>query len=122
MDSSPANLPVITTQSGLKYQVLSQGAGPIAAPGESVRIHETTMLEDGTQIDSTRTRNQPLKFLLGGGQVIAGVDEGVTGMKVGERRRLIVPPALNKRTSYPPNLSPDATLLYDIELVAIIAK
>jgi len=62
----------------------------------------------------------PIKFTLGEKQVIAGVDEAVTGMKVGEIRKLIVSPALSKRQDYPPNLSPDSTLLYKIELVEII--
>ena len=113
---------IVTTHTGLRYQTVAAGHGPAALPGQSVHIHETTTLADGTLIYSTRTKNQPLKFLLGGNQVIAGVDEGVTGMKVGERRKLIVPPSLSKRTSYPPNTPPDATLYYDIELVEILAK
>lgn len=112
----------VTTSTGLVYQVVSYGKGPAAVPGQSVRIHETTTLADGTLIYSTRTNNKPLKFLLGGNQVIAGVDEGVTGMKVGERRHLMIPPALSKRSVYPANTPPDATLYYDIELVEIIEK
>jgi len=111
----------VTTTTGLKYRVVVAGSGPAAHPGQSVRIHETTTLADGTVVYSTRTKNDPLKFLLGGSQVIAGVDEGVTGMKVGERRKLIVPPDLSKRSSYPANTPPVATLYYDIELVEIMA-
>lgn len=89
----------------------------------SIRPHScTTTLADGTLICSTRAQNNPLKFLLGGNQVIAGVDEGVTGMRVGERRKLIVPPSLSKRSVYPPNTPPDATLYYDIELLEIDQK
>ena len=113
---------MVTSDTGLRYQTVAAGHGPAALPGQSVRIHETTTLADGTLIFSTRTRNQPLKFLLGGNQVIAGVDEGVTGMRVGERRKLIVPPSLSKRSSYPANTPPDATLYYDIELAEILAK
>jgi FKBP-type peptidyl-prolyl cis-trans isomerase len=91
-------------------------------PGHSVLIHETMTLADGSVLYSTRTNNNPLKFLLGGNQVIAGVDEGVTGMRVGERRKLVVPPSLSKRSVYPANTPPDATLYYDIELVEILAK
>jgi FKBP-type peptidyl-prolyl cis-trans isomerase len=112
----------VTSKTGLRYQIIVAGTGSAAQPGESVRIHETTTLADGTLIYSTRTRNNPLKFLLGGNQVIAGVDEGVTGMRVGERRRLIVPPSLSKRSVYPANTPPNATLYYDIELVEIVAK
>lgn len=112
----------ITTKSGLQYQVIVQGRGTPAKAGDQVRIHETKTLKDGTLIFSTRTKNSPLKFLVGGNQVIAGVDEGVTGMRVGERRKLIVPPSLSKRSSYPANTPPDATLYYDIELVEILPK
>jgi FKBP-type peptidyl-prolyl cis-trans isomerase len=109
----------VTTSSGLVYQIVKRGAGPAAKPGQHVLIHETTALADGTVIYSTRTKGKPLKFLLGGKQAIDGVDEGVTGMQVGERRKLIVPPKLSKRTSYQDGLSPDATLYYEIELVEI---
>ena len=112
----------ITTKSGLHYEVVVEGRGEPAKPGSSVRIHETTTLKDGTLIYSTRTNGKPLKFLLGGNQVIAGVDEGVRSMRVGERRKLIVPPSLSKRSSYPANTPPDATLYYDIELVEIIPE
>ena len=112
----------ITTKTGLRYQIVVAGSGPAARPGQFVRIHETTTLADGTLIYSTRTRNEPLKFLLGGNQVIAGVDEGVTGMKRDERRKLIVPPSLSKRLAYPTNVPQEATLYYDIELVEIRVK
>jgi FKBP-type peptidyl-prolyl cis-trans isomerase len=113
---------IVTTESGLSYQVVVAGNGPAARPGQAVRIHETTTLADGALIYSTRTKNTPLKFLLGGHQVIAGVDEGVTGMRVGERRKLTVPPSLSKRSVYPANTPADATLYYDIELVEILDK
>jgi FKBP-type peptidyl-prolyl cis-trans isomerase len=109
----------VTTSSGLVYQIVKRGAGPAAKSGQHVLIHETTALADGTVIYSTRTKDKPLKFLLGGKQAIDGVDEGVTGMQVGERRRLIVPPKLSKRITYQDGLSPDATLYYEIELVEI---
>lgn len=108
----------VTTPSGLRYQVLAAGDGATAQPGQRVSIHETTTLPHGTQIYSSRG-GAPITFLLGGGQVIAGVDEGVTGMRVGERRLLIVPPALSRRASYPANTPPDSTLHIDVQLVAI---
>jgi FKBP-type peptidyl-prolyl cis-trans isomerase len=113
---------MITTKSGLKYQIVVEGKGPAAMPGQTVRIHETTTLTDGSLIYSTRVRNNPLKFLLGGNQVIAGVDEGVRGMRIGERRKLIVPPSLSKRSVYPANTPPDAVLYYDIELIEILSN
>lgn len=107
-----------TTPTGLTYTVIEEGTGPAASPGQHVLIHETTTFDDGRVHFSTEGRT-PLRFLLGGNQVIAGVDEGVTGMRVGERRRLVVPPALSRRSAYPEGLSPDATLFYDVRLVAI---
>lgn len=112
----------ITTTSGLQYEVVKEGRGEPAMAGATVRIHETTTLQDGTVLYSTRSNGNPLKFLLGGNQVIAGVDEGVRGMRVGERRTLIVPPSLSKRSSYPSNTPPEAILYYDIELVEILPK
>lgn len=107
-----------TTPTGLTYTVVEQGAGPAARPGQHVLIHETTTFADG-RVHFTTEGGKPLRFLLGGNQVIAGVDEGVTGMRVGERRRLVVPPALSRRSAYPEGLSPEAILYYDITLVAI---
>ncbi len=112
--------PAVITKTGLRYQVVTEGNGAIVMTGQTVRIHETTTLVDGTVLYSTRPNNRPLKFLLGGNQVIAGVDEGVLGMKVGEHRKLIVLPALSKRSNYPANTPPDAILYYDIELVEIV--
>jgi FKBP-type peptidyl-prolyl cis-trans isomerase len=107
------------SNTGLSYAVLREGAGAVARRGQSVSIHEVTTLSNGTVLFSSREKNTPITFLLGGNQVIAGVDEGVTGMRVGERRLLIVPPALSKRSSYPANTPPDSTLRIDLELMAI---
>jgi FKBP-type peptidyl-prolyl cis-trans isomerase len=109
----------VRTASGLRYTVVRQGTGPVARTGQYVLIHETTAFADGRVHFTTRTGGRPLRFLLGGHQVIDGVDEGVRGMRVGERRRLIVPPNLSKRSEYPAGLSPEDTLYYEIELVAI---
>jgi FKBP-type peptidyl-prolyl cis-trans isomerase len=112
----------VTTPSGLVYEIVRHGSGPEARPGQHVVIHETTALADGTVHFSTRAKGRPLKFLLGGKQVIDGLDEGVTGMRAGERRKLVVPPKLSKRKEYPEGLSPDATLYYDVELVEIVRE
>jgi FKBP-type peptidyl-prolyl cis-trans isomerase len=111
----------MTTPSGLVYTVVKEGSGPAAHAGQHVTIHETTKLSDGRVHFSTRTDGRPLRFLLGGKQVIDGVDEAVTGMRVGEQRKLIVPPGLSKRSSYSEGLSPEDTLYYDVELMAIEA-
>lgn len=109
----------VTTESGLKYNVMEDGSGEKAVVGDLVSILETTTYRDGTVIFSTDDFGGPLKFLVGGDQVIEGVDEGVRGMQVGEKRSLIVPPSLSKRKEYPPSISPDSILLYEIELVKI---
>ena len=108
------------TNSGLRYSVLKQGRGEPAKKGQYVAIYESMRYLNGKSFYSLERPAPPIKFTLGEKQVIAGVDEAVTGMKVGEIRRVIVPPALSKRQDYPSYLSPDSTLLYTIELVEII--
>lgn len=110
---------MITTPSGLAYEVVEAGTGPVAKPGQMALIHETTQLADGTMITDTWALNHPIRFLLGGNQVIDGMDEAVTGMRVGERRKLIVPPSLSKRSTYPEDGSygPEDTLYYNVILL-----
>ena len=110
----------VQTNSGLAYEVVSEGSGPVAKPGQTVRIHETLTLPNGKLLFSSRTKGEPVTFLLGGNQVIAGVDEGVTGMRVGERRKLIVPQTLDGRTFDPEFIPPESSRHYDIELVEIV--
>lgn len=112
----------ITTLSGLRYTVLKVGSGEAAKAGQEVAIYESMGYLSGKQFYSIEKPAPPIKFTLGKKQVIAGVDEAVTGMKVGEIRKLIVPPALSKRTEYPAYLSKDSTLVYKVELVEIVKK
>lgn len=112
----------IRTASGLVYQVTKKGKGPAATSGQRVSIHETTRLSNGRVLKSTHTQGKPLTFLLGGKQVIDGIDEAVTGMRVGERRTLVVPPRLSRRTSYSEGLKPEDTLNYQVELVHILPR
>ncbi len=109
----------ITSSTGLKYTVLQQGTGEPAKKGEEVAIFESMGLLSGKVFYSIERPSSPIKFTLGQKQVIDGVDEAVTGMKVGEIRRVIVPPSLSKRQEYPDFLPRDSTLLYKIELVEI---
>lgn len=109
----------ITTISGLRYSVLKQGTGEPAKKGQEVAIYESMGLLNGKQFYSIERPAPPIKFTLGTKQVIDGVDEAVTGMKVGEIRIVIIPPSLSKRQEYPSYLSADSTLLYKIELVGI---
>ncbi|HJT23235.1 MAG TPA: FKBP-type peptidyl-prolyl cis-trans isomerase, partial [bacterium] len=81
----------VTTASGLQYVILQQGNGAVAAPGHMVSVHYTGWLTNGTKFDSSVDRGQPFQFALGAGQVIKGWDEGVAGMKPGEKRKLTIP-------------------------------
>lgn len=108
------------TPSGLRYQDLAQGDGATATAGKSVTVHYTGWLPNGEKFDSSRDRNEPFSFTLGAGQVIAGWDEGVAGMKVGGRRKLVIPPDLAYGTAgAPPDIPPGATLVFDVELLNV---
>jgi FKBP-type peptidyl-prolyl cis-trans isomerase len=108
------------TPSGLRYQDVSVGTGSAAAAGKTVSVHYTGWLPNGEKFDSSRDRNQPFGFTLGAGQVIAGWDEGVAGMKVGGRRKLVIPPDLGYGTAgAPPDIPPGATLVFDVELLDV---
>ena len=110
----------VQAKSGLMYRVIVSGGGPTAVAGQSVTIHETLTLADGKLIFSSRAKNQPVTFTLGANQVIPGVEEGVTGMRVGERRLLRVPPALDGRQFDPAFIPAQAIRHNDIELLAIL--
>jgi peptidylprolyl isomerase len=113
----------ITTGSGLKYVDEVVGTGESPSPGKIVSVHYTGWLENGTQFDSSRglDRGQPLEFSIGVGRVIKGWDEGVMTMKVGGKRKLIIPPDLGYgatgagRGRIPPN----STLIFDVELLGV---
>jgi FKBP-type peptidyl-prolyl cis-trans isomerase FkpA len=108
------------TPSGLRYQDVTVGDGKAAAAGRTVSVHYTGWLPNGEKFDSSRDRNQPFGFTLGAGQVIAGWDEGVNGMKVGGRRKLVIPPDLGYGTAgAPPDIPPGATLVFDVELIDV---
>ncbi|MER3491722.1 MAG: peptidylprolyl isomerase [Mastigocladus sp. ERB_26_2] len=111
---------VVTTPSGLKYVDLEEGTGATPEPGQTVTVHYTGTLENGKKFDSSRDRNQPFKFKIGQGQVIKGWDEGLSTMKVGGRRQLIVPPELGYGARGAGGvIPPNATLIFDVELLKV---
>lgn len=98
---------------------LAVGQGPEAVRGKTVKVHYTGWLTDGKKFDSS-VGGEPFSFRLGAGEVIQGWDRGVAGMKVGGKRKLTIPPDLGYgRRGAPPAIPPDATLVFEVELLAV---
>jgi FKBP-type peptidyl-prolyl cis-trans isomerase len=109
----------ITTASGMKYVDLKAGDGATPRMGQGVRVHYTGWLANGTEFDSSYKKNQPAEFSLGPG-LIPGWNEALQSMKVGGKRRIILPPALAYgATGRPPTIPPNATLTFEIELLGV---
>lgn len=109
-----------TTDSGLQYEDLVEGTGAMPQPGQTVVVHYTGTLADGTKFDSSRDRNSPFSFRFGAGQVIKGWDEGLATMRVGGRRKLVIPPELGYGARGAGGIiPPNATLVFDVELLRI---
>lgn len=110
----------VTTASGLGYIDIQEGTGESPLTGDTVVVNYTGWLQDGgTKFDSSLERPQPFSFVLGTGSVIAGWDEGVATMKVGGKRRLIIPPELAYGAAGQGSIPPNATLIFDIDLLDI---
>lgn len=108
------------SDSGLRYEDLTEGEGPAAEPGQQVSVHYTGWLENGAKFDSSVDRNEPFRFALGKGMVIRGWDEGVAGMKVGGKRKLTIPPQLGYGARGAGGvIPPNATLIFEVELLDI---
>jgi FKBP-type peptidyl-prolyl cis-trans isomerase len=112
--------PTTTTPSGLRYVDLVVGTGASPTAGDRAEVHYTGWLEDGKKFDSSVDRGEPFVFPLGAGRVIRGWDEGVASMKVGGRRRLIVPPGLGYGDRGAGRvIPPGATLIFEVELLRL---
>src|SRR5512141_938776 len=125
--ASPASPPrtagstpkIVTTASGLKYTDLEVGAGAELKKGMRVLVDYEAWLPDGTKYDSSYDRREPFSFKIGEGQVIEGWDEGVVGMKVGGKRKLVIPPALGYgEAGAPPRIPANATLTLEVKALA----
>jgi len=104
----------------LKITDLTVGDGATAEPGKRVTVHFRGTLTDGTEFDASRNHGSPFTFSLGGGEVISGWDEGVKGMKVGGKRKLVIPPHMGYGERGAGNvIPPNATLVFEVELLDV---
>jgi peptidylprolyl isomerase len=110
----------VITGSGLKYEDEITGEGISPEPGQTVTVHYTGLLTSGKKFDSSKDRNRPFSFKIGVGEVIKGWDEGVMTMKVGGKRKLTIPPELGYGSRGAGGvIPPNATLIFDVELIDI---
>src|SRR5579872_6855981 len=110
----------IKTPSGLEYWDIRVGTGDVAKEGSHVRVHYTGLLTNGKKFDSSVDAGKPFDFRIGNGEVIKGWEEGVTGMKVGGKRQLRIPPELAYgKEGYPGAIPANATLIFDIQLLGV---
>jgi len=110
----------ITTPNGLTIEDIVLGAGAAAAPGRDITVHYAGWLADGTQFDSSKEKQDPFEFTLGKSEVIAGWEEGLRGMKVGGKRKLVIPPQLAYgEEGAGDTIPPHETLTFEVELLRV---
>ncbi|MDP2311752.1 MAG: FKBP-type peptidyl-prolyl cis-trans isomerase [Pseudomonadota bacterium] len=115
-----AGLEAVTSPTGLRSWVLKPGTGATPTAGQTVQVHYTGWLKDGTKFDSSLDGGRPFSFAVGRGEVIPGWDEGVAMMKVGEKRQFEIPPDLAYGDRGAGHVIPaGATLIFDVELLAV---
>lgn len=111
--------PTDSSGGSLVSQDLVVGTGATVATGDTATVHYVGTFQSGTVFDSSRSRNQPFSFRVGAGQVIAGWDRGVPGMRIGGRRRLTIPPSLAYGSQGSGAIPPNSTLIFEIELLSV---
>ena len=116
---TPTENEVVAMDSGLEYIDVKVGEGAEAEAGQTVSVHYTGWLVNGTKFDSSVDRGQPFEFPLGGGRVIKGWDEGVAGMKIGGVRKLIIPSDMGYGSRDAGPIPPDSTLIFEVELLGV---
>lgn len=119
-NSENENVLAIENKNMLKIETIIEGEGEVSKAGDNLTVHYTGTLEDGSKFDSSVDRGSPFVFTLGIGQVIKGWEEGMAGMKVGEKRKIIVPAEMGYGERGVPGLIPaNATLIFEVELLKI---
>lgn len=111
--------PEVTTESGLKMQDLRVGDGVSPKPGQTITVHYVGTLDNGKEFDSSYKNGKPVDFRIGVGAVIKGWEEGVATMKVGGKRRLVVPPELGYGANPRSNIPPNSRLNFEVELLDV---
>jgi len=108
-----------TTASGLKYAIISKGEGPAVEAGKVVTVHYSGFLQDGTIFDSSVEKDEPINFIVGQGQVMPGLDEGIQLLKKGDKARFIIPPKLGYGEMQLEKIPANSTLIFDTEVIDI---
>lgn len=120
LNSAATSQTIKKTASGLQYEDLVAGSGNTPSPGKQVTVHYTGWLTDGTKFDSSLDKNQPFTFTIGKGEVVPGWDEGVMTMKIGGKRKLIIPPELGYGAAGAGGvIPPNATLVFEVILLDV---
>jgi FKBP-type peptidyl-prolyl cis-trans isomerase len=108
-----------TLEGGITYETLKEGTGEEVKSGRVAVVHYVGTLADGSVFDSSRKRGNPAEFTLGSGNLIKGWELGIPGMKVGELRKLVIPPEMAYGSQKKPGIPPDSTLTFEVELMGV---